>query len=189
MSFYTDEEVRNLGFAYVGKGAKISRSASFYGLSYISIGDFSRIDDFCVLSAGEAGINIGRNVHVAVFTLLIGKGHICLGDFSGLSSRVSVYSNNDDYSGAYMTGPTLPAEYTNVTVRPVVIGRHVIIGSGSVVLPGTTLGEGAAVGALSLVNSDCDPFGVYVGTPARKVKERKRNLLQLEQRLLHSEVK
>lgn len=181
MSFYTEDELRDLGLAYCGQGVKISRKASLYNTKKISVGDFSRIDDFCVLSAGEDGIEIGRHVHVAVFSLLIGQGKIALGDFSGLSSRVAIYSSNDDYSGAFMTNPTVPSEYTNVSAAPVAIERHVIIGSGSVVLPGLTIAEGAAIGSLSLVTRDCEPFGIYVGTPAQKVKERQRNLLDLEQ--------
>ena len=180
MSFLNDEEVGRLGLAYAGVGIRISRLASLHNTSVISIGDFSRIDDFCVLSAGEGGIEIGRHVHVAAFSSLIGKGKITLADFANISSRCSIYSSNDDYSGACMTNPTVPTAYTNVLSGPVTVCKHVIVGSGSVVMPNVTLGEGAAVGALSLVRSDCEPFWIYVGVPARKVKARRRDLLALE---------
>lgn len=42
------------------------------------------------------------------------------------------------------------------------------------------------IGALSLVRKDCQAFGIYIGTPAKKIGERKRDLLELEQRLLAS---
>lgn len=184
MSFYSNDELLTLGFAHVGQGVKLSRKASIYGASRISIGDNSRIDDFCVLSAGEQGIEIGRNVHVAVYCSLIGAGRICLLDFSNLSSRVAIYSSNDDYSGCFMTNPTVPAEYTNVSHGPVTVGRHAIIGSGSVVLPNVTLEEGVAIGALSLVTKDCETFGIYIGAPAKRVKSRKNDLLALEARYL-----
>lgn len=187
MSYLTEAELAALGLAHVGRGVKLSRRASLYNPAAIRIGDDSRIDDFCVLSAGAGGIEIGRNVHVAVFSSLIGKGKITLADFANISSRVSIYSSNDDYSGAVMTGPTLPAAYTNITGGPVTVGRHVIIGSGAVILPDVTLGEGAVVGALSLVRADCDSFGVYVGTPARKVKQRRRDLLAVEQAYLRAQ--
>ena len=58
------------------------------------------------------------------------------------------------------------------------------IGSGSVVLPGLTLEDGVAVGALSLVKNDCEAFGIYAGNPARRVRERKHDLLDLEQQFL-----
>lgn len=186
MSFLSDEEVAGLGLGHVGRQVRISRLASLHNPAGIRIGDCSRIDDFCVLSAGEGGIEIGRNVHIAVFCSLIGKGRISLGDFVGLSSRVTIYSSNDDYSGAYLTGPTVPAAYTHITSAAVTIGRHAIIGSGTVVLPNVNVGEGAAVGALSLLRADCDAFGIYVGAPARKVKERRRDLLALERDYLNS---
>jgi len=82
-----------------------------------------------------------------------------------------------------MTNPTVPEEYTNVLVADVFLGKHVIVGAGSVILPGAKLQEGVAVGALSLVIGDCEAFNIYAGTPARRIKERKRDLLELEARL------
>ena len=107
-------------------------------------GNDVRIDDFAVLSAGEGGIELGSYVHVAVFSLLIGKGRITVEDFSGLSSRVSIYSSSDDYTGKWMTNPTVPDEFTGAKHADVRLGRHVIIGANSVILPGTVLEEGAA---------------------------------------------
>lgn len=186
MSFFTSDELAQLGLAHVGAGVRISRLAALHNPARISIGDYARIDDFCVLSAGAGGIEIGNYVHLAAFVSLIGKGGIALMDFAGLSSRVSVYSSNDDYSGQYMSNPTIPPQFTNVTAGPVSVGRHVIVGSGSVIMPNVTIGEGAAVGALSLVRDDCQPFGIYVGAPARYIKQRRSELLQVEQRFLES---
>lgn len=186
MSFFTNDELAQLGLAHVGAGVCISRLAALHNPARISVGDYARIDDFCVLSAGIGGIEIGKYVHLAAFVSLIGKGRIALMDFAGLSSRVSVYSSNDDYSGQYMSNPTVPPQFTNVTSGPVSIGRHVIVGSGSVIMPHVTIGEGAAVGALSLVRDDCLPFGIYAGAPARYIKQRRREFLQVEQRFLQS---
>ena len=184
MAILARDAIESMGFASVGRNVLISDRASFYGAARISIGDNVRIDDFCVLSAGAGGIAIGNCIHVAVYSSLIGRGRITLGDFCNISSRVSIYSSSDDYSGATMTNPMVPEEFTGVTHADVVIGRHVIVGSASVVLPGVTLEEGVAIGALSLVRSDCRAFGIYAGTPARFVRERKRDLLEAERRLL-----
>ncbi|WP_431777436.1 acyltransferase [Ottowia caeni] len=178
------EAIKALGFASVGKNVQISDRASFYGVGRISLGSNVRIDDFCVLSAGVGGISVGNYVHIAVYSSLIGAGKISLSDYCNISSRVAIYSSNDDYSGAAMTNPTVPSEFTGVTHADVLLGKHVIVGSGSVILPGVTLEEGVAVGALSLVQKCCQAFGVYAGNPARRIKERKRDLLELEQRLI-----
>lgn len=183
MSFYSTEELQTLGLATFGEDVRISRKASIYNPGRISIGSHVRIDDFCVLSAGEGGIEIGDYVHIAVYCSLMGEGKIKLNDFSGLSSRVSIYSSNDDYSGEHLTNPTVPVQFTGVTHADVLLGKHVIIGSGSVVLPGICLADGVVVGALSLVTKNCQAFGKYWGAPARRIGERKRDLLELETQL------
>lgn len=177
MAFLTEQQLSTMGFAELGSNVLISDKASIYGASRIKIGNNVRIDDFCVLSAGEGGIEIGSYIHIAVYSSLIGAGKITLADFVNISSKVAVYSSNDDYSGEYMTNPMVPVEYTNVTHADVYLGKHVIIGSGSVVLPGVTLHEGVAVGALSMITKDCESFGVYAGVPAIKIKDRSQELL------------
>jgi galactoside O-acetyltransferase len=178
-----------MGFAAVGANVSISDRASFYNCAGISIGNNVRIDDFCVFSAGVGGIYIGDHVHVGVFSLLIGAGRITLSDFCNISSRVSIYSSTDDHSGATMTNPTVPAEFTGVKHAEVFLGKHVLVFGGCVILPGVRLEEGAVVGALSLIKINCEAFGIYAGNPARRIKERKRDLLDLEQQFLASKAK
>jgi galactoside O-acetyltransferase len=180
MGFYNRDELPALGLRRWGNNVLISRKASIYNPTAIELGNSVRIDDFCVLSAGREGISIGDFVHVAVFSSLIGNGHIALADYVNISSRVSIYSSNDDYSGRTLTNPMVPADLAGVGAAPVRCGRHVIVGSGSVILPGVTVGDGAAVGALSLVKHDCESFGMYAGVPARRLGDRRRDLLDLE---------
>ncbi len=185
MTMLAPDDLKKMGFASVGRDVLISDRASFYGASRISIGDHVRIDDFCVISAGLGGVAIGNYVHIAVATTLIGAGKISVADFVNISSRVAVYSSSDDYSGSTMAGPMLPQEFTNFDVSPVRIERHVIVGTGSVILPGSVLEEGVAVGALSLIKGHCKAFGIYAGNPARRIKERGRELLEMEKAFLN----
>lgn len=180
MALLSRQQLLEMGFAEVGEPVFISDKASFYGCNRIRLGHHVRIDDFAVLSAGEGGITIGNYIHIAVYSSLIGAGSIRIEDFANISSRVSVYSSSDDYSGESMTNPMVPDGYKAVQHAPVTIGRHVIIGAGTVVLPGVTLHEGAAVGALSLVNQDCAAFGIYAGVPAIWRKTRSKQLLKAE---------
>ena len=188
MSFLSDEELRDLGLASYGRNVFISRKCSIYGVDRIEIGSDVRIDDFCVLSAGIEGIKIDSYVHVAVYSLIIGRAAIRISAFANISSRVSIYSSSDDYSGAHMTNPMVSEIYTGVKHLPVNIGRHVIIGSGSIVLPGVNVSDGVAIGALSLVNKDCEAFGIYAGIPVKRKGERCRDLLDLERDFLGSRV-
>lgn len=171
-----------MGFASLGRNVKISDNATIYNAEQMRIGDNSRIDDFCVVSGK---LEIGRNVHIAPLCLVAGgKSGIKFGDFSGLAYGVKVFAQSDDYSGATMTNPTVPAEYKSEYFAQVEIGRHVIVGTGSVISPGVTLAEGTSVGALSLVLKSTDAWSIYVGSPARKLRSRKRDLLGMEQEYL-----
>ncbi|POT59587.1 hypothetical protein C3432_02365 [Citrobacter amalonaticus] len=180
MGYYSDAELKSLGFKSVGQNVKVSTKASFYKTEQISLGDNVRIDDFCVFSAGLGGIEIGKNVHIAVYSSLIGAGSIIVSDYCNISSRVSIYSSSDDFSGEFMSNPTIPSEYTNVYSASVILHEHVLLGSGSIILPGITLGKGVAVGALSLVKNDMPEFVICTGQPAKVVKYRKRDLLSLQ---------
>jgi acetyltransferase-like isoleucine patch superfamily enzyme len=183
--FLDQAALRSLGVAHLGEGVLIHPTVIIIGLENLSIGDFSRIDAHSVILA-NGRVSIGRNVHIGAGCYIAGAGGVELGDFSGLSQGVCVYSASDDYSGGAMTNPTVPAAFTAAAKAPVVVGRHVIVGSGSVILPGAHLGEGCAIGALSLVNGSLAPWGVYVGAPVRLVRERRRDLLALEKRYLAS---
>jgi dTDP-4-amino-4,6-dideoxy-D-glucose acyltransferase len=185
--FLDVDELAAIGFAAVGVGVRIDRTARFYGAERISIGSNVRIDAYSVLSAGAGGISIGNHVHIAVYVSLTGAERIELRDFSGLSGRVSIYSSNDDYLGNALTGPTVPDGLRRVFSAPVIVGKHVVVGAGSVILPGATLSEGACVGALSLIKNHVPPFAIVVGQKMRILGQRRKDFLELERKLLATE--
>jgi acetyltransferase-like isoleucine patch superfamily enzyme len=180
--FYTQEQLEKMNFKKLGKNVLISDKSSIYNAKNISIGDHTRIDDFAILSAGEGGIEIGSYVHIACFATLIGKGKIVMKDFSGISSRVSIYSSSDNYNGEYMTNPCIPPPFSNTIHADVTLGKHVVVGSSSVILPGITLGDGCSVGSMSLVNKSFDDCSIIVGIPAKMIKSRLKNIFELEKK-------
>lgn len=144
------------------------------------IGAYSQIDDFVFLFIGEK-CDIGRNVHIAGFCSVIGGGTLVMEDFSGLSAGCRIITGSDDFTGPWMTNPTLPAAYTNVKKGAVTLGRHAVLGTNVVVFPGVTIGEGAAVGAGAIVRKDLEPWKIYAGTNPKPVGERPReDILALE---------
>lgn len=182
MAYYSEDQLAGMGFKRIGKNVKISDKASLYNTDQIEIGDNSRIDDFCVISGR---ISIGRHVHIAPLCLVAGGSEgIVFEDFSGLAYHVQIFSQSDDYSGASLTNPTVPGKYKLEKKAAVRLGRHVIIGAGSIVFPGVDIADGCSVGALSLVHKPTQPWGIYVGNPAKRVKDRKRDLLTLEEQFL-----
>lgn len=182
-SFLEREQLERMGFAALGEDVKISSYARFYGTERIRIGSHVRIDDFCILSAGAGGIVVGDYVHLSPYSFLVGQAAIELHDFTGLSWQAGVFSSSDDFSGRWLTNPTVPEIYRRPYHAPVRLERHALVGAGSLILPGVTVGEGVAIGAQSLVTKDCAPFKIYVGMPARPIKARRQDLLELERRL------
>ena len=174
-SFYDERELAALGLKSFGKDVKLSRKASVYSPATISIGDHVRIDDFCILSGR---ISLGSYIHIGAYSGLFGTEEIIMEDFSGLSSRVSIYTVSEDYLGLGLTNPTVPDEYRHPKKGAVRLCKHVIVGAGSVLLPGVTIGEGTAVGALALVMASLRPWKVATGAPARPRAERRRDLIE-----------
>lgn len=175
-SFYNEFELKKLGFKQVGSGVKISRKVSFYNISDISIGDNVRIDDFCIMSGT---IELHSNIHISAYTALYGNSGIILEDYCGLSPRTTIFSEIDDFSGNYLVGPIHNIEFRNLTKGTVVIKKFSQVGATTVILPNVIIGEGVAVGAMSLVTKSLDAWGIYAGIPAKRIKERTRNLLKL----------
>ncbi len=183
MAYLSEAELIEMGFAKLGENVLISNKCSIYNPHLISLGSNVRIDDFVIISPSEQPFEIGNYVHIATHCSLIGRASIKMNDFSGLSGRVSIYSSSDDYSGDFMTNPTVPAEYSNVISKPVELGKHVIVGAGAVILPGVSIGAGSAISALALVNRDIPSGVIAAGTPCRTIKPRKSGMLDLEKKL------
>lgn len=174
-----------MSFKKLGRNVRISEKASIYNADQIEIGDHSRIDDFCVISGK---VKIGRNVHIAIFCNVAGGTEgVVLEDFVGLAYGCHVFSQSDDYNGLTLTNPTVPAEYKKEKKAKVHIGKHCIVGTNSLIFPGVTLAEGCSLGALSMLTKSTEAWGVYFGIPAKKIKERKRDLLELEKAYLRSD--
>ncbi len=175
-SFYSESELAELGFRSIGTGCQISRYARFYGAGRITIGNNVRIDDFCIIS-GE--VTLGNNIHISAYVALYGSRGIVMEDNSTISPRSTVYSAMDDFSGDYLVGPIHPQECINVQGGEVIIRRCVQIGCNSVVFPNLEIGEGAVVGACSMVRHSLMPWAVYAGIPVKKMKDRSKKMLDL----------
>ena len=177
-SYYSRDELLGLSFKELGRDVLLSKKASIYYPQKIKIGNNVRIDDFCILSGS---ITFGNNIHIAAGCYLFaGNAGIIFQDYSCVSSRCAVYAISDDYSGNYLTNATIPVEYRHVNEAEVIIGKHVLVGSGSTVLPGVVITEGCSVGSMSLVNKSTEPWGIYVGIPCKRIKERSRKLIDFE---------
>jgi len=175
-SFYTTEEVSQLGFKSIGANVLISRFARFYGIGNMEIGNNVRIDDFCILSGK---VKLGSYIHISAYCALYGQFGIELEDYTGLSPRCTLFSATDDFSGDYLIGPMIPDEYTHVTGGKIWIQKYSQIGANTVILPNVTIQEGVAVGTMSLVKTSLPEWTICFGVPAKPGRERSKELLKL----------
>lgn len=182
--YLTEHDLKDFGFKSLGKNVRISSDARIYGQENISIGNDVRIDDFTILSAVNGFIDIGNYVFIARNSHLSGFLGITMHDFSSMAANTIIYSASDDYGGDYLTAQAIPQKYTAHIGGPVVIGKHVIIGSGCTIIGKCTIGEGCSIGAMSLVQKELEPWGIYVGIPCKRLKERKKGLLELEKQFM-----
>ncbi|MCD8323088.1 MAG: acyltransferase [Oscillospiraceae bacterium] len=179
--YYTNQELKELGFRALGRQVLISRTCRIYTADTISIGSHVLIDDFTILNGD---ITIGAHVHISSnCEFYAGESCISIGDFSGISSRCAFYATSDDFSGASLNNPTVPKAFRFEKNLPIALGKHVLIGTGCSVMPGVDIGEGCSFGSMTLINKSTEPWGIYMGIPARRVKEREKGLLEFEKKL------
>jgi len=175
---YTEKELSDMGIQF-GDNVQIHRTVLFFGEN-IQIGSNVRVDCYSVITSGKPVI-LGNNIHIGAGGHIFGTNGVTINDFCNLSSRCSIFTASDDYTQGYLTNPMISEEFKCVTYAPVMIEKHVIVGCGSVIMPGVTLGTGASVGALSFVNKDVPEFYIVGGTPIKTLGRRNKDrLLEIE---------
>lgn len=177
MPYLTNAQLLKMGFRSVGDNVKISERAAIYNADQISIGNNSRVDDFCILSGN---ISIGKYVHITPMCLIAGGAPgVFVDDYSTLAYGVKVFSQSDDYSGESMTNSLISKRYKREVFKAVALGRYSIVGAGSIILPGANVGEGVSIGAMSLILEPTEDWMIYAGIPAKAIRPRSRRMLDL----------
>jgi galactoside O-acetyltransferase len=131
------------------------------------------ISEFAFVAAGQ-GLFIGNHVHIANHVSIIGGGVCIIDDFVGLCAGSRIITGTDDVFAAGIPSPTVPAAHRSFYRSYVRCCRHSFIGTNAVIHPGVTIGEGSVVGSGAVVTKDLDPWGLYIGAPARRVRDRPR---------------
>jgi acetyltransferase-like isoleucine patch superfamily enzyme len=175
--------LKKLGIKINGTNIQISNTVTFFNPSNIVLDNNIRIDDYTFLSA-KGKINIGKYCHISRNCLICSGTKIVIMDFTGISSDCKIYGKTDNYDGSTLTGPLIPNKFKNFIEGDIYIGKHVIIGSSSIILPNTIINEGTAIGAMSLVKGTLKDWSIYIGNPIRILRERKRTCLELEKEIL-----
>lgn len=166
-----------LRFAEMGRNVLIGAGTEIVRPRRIAVSDYVYIDKAVKLDAMMGSLRIGRRVHIAPYALVVAVGGVDIGDYVGIGAYARVYSHSEaPVDGKRMSGPMIPESMKGMITAPVRIERDGLIGTGAVVLPGVTVGEGAVVAANSLVPSGMQirPWTIVGGVPARLLGMRKK---------------
>ncbi len=156
-----------------GKNSLIDFGAVIEGAANISVADYVWIDRYVELNALAGEIEIGRRVHIAPRVIIAGFGGVYIGDYVGIGANAHILSHSEVVDGGKrMSGPMIPEDMKGMKTAPVRLEKDCVIGTGAVVLPGITIGEGAVVAPNSLVIKDVKPGMIVLGVPARTVSRR-----------------
>ena len=114
-------------------------------------------------------IHFGDNIMLRDDCKLYAEGGIEIGDGTVLSHGIEILSSNHNYDSPDLE--YLPFDERSCQNK-VIIGKYVWIGANVIILPGVRIGDGAVIGAGSVVTKDVPSCAVVGGNPARILKYR-----------------
>lgn len=145
----------------------IQADGKVFGKGNIRIGSSSRIGRDVELQSEENGsIRIGKDVRVNTGCTIVSYSKISIGDHTLIGEYVSIRDAN------HGTARDSLIKKQPHSSKPIIIGKDVWIGRGSCILPGVTIGDGAVIGANSVVTKDIPGNSIAVGSPASGISER-----------------
>jgi acetyltransferase-like isoleucine patch superfamily enzyme len=172
------------GLAGVGVKIEIAPDAHFNRLGLrmragdtVRIGTHSIVDASLRTDRSPAEIIIGDRSFVSGGSLLVAAQRVEIGDDVQISWDVTIVDHDSHALEFELRRDDVlewgagRKDWTHVTVAPVKICDKAWIGFGATILKGITVGEGAVVGAKSVVTRDVAPWTVVAGNPAREIRK------------------
>ncbi len=141
--------------------------------SRVNIGDYFRIENRVNIMTYGGDICFGERVSINPNCILYGNGGLSIGNDVLIAASTIIVPGNHNFED-----PETPIRDQGVNQRGVKIGNDVWIGARCVILDGVTIGDGAVIGAGSVVTKDVPPYHVVVGAPARTLKVRGNNIAE-----------
>jgi acetyltransferase-like isoleucine patch superfamily enzyme len=164
-------------FKEIGNNVEIFRPITIIDESKLTIKSNVRLSEFTLISGGK-GVYIGNYVHIANHVSIAGGGILVVEDFVGVCAGVRIITGSDDIMGKGIPSPMVPDEFRSYYRSHVVLKKHSFIGTSAIIHPGVTIGEGAVVASGSIVTKDIEPWGIYMGSPARKIRDRSMDIIK-----------
>ncbi len=138
----------------------------------VDLGAQARIDAFTVIATAAS---LGSYVYIGPHCSILGgwDGRFIMKDFSSLAAGCRILCSSEDYTGEGLNGAAIPLQYRVVKISTVTLERFASLATNVTVFPGVTIGEGAAVAAGAIVEEDLEPWGMYAGSPVRRIGARR----------------
>lgn len=162
-------------------GFRIGRNPRLLGLKHMQIGhDFKAGDDLWLEAVTgfngqtfEPKLTVGDNVNFSDRVHITCIDHVRIGAGTLIGSRVIVTDHaHGVYRGSMQSAPEVPPNKRPLwSAGPIDIGKNVWLGDGVAVLAGAKIGDGAIIGANSVVTGTIPPATIAVGAPAKPVRE------------------
>ncbi len=134
----------------------------------IIIGDDCVFRSGCKILTYGGNVKIGHHCSVNPYTLLYGQGNLTIGNYVRIAAQCIFIPSNHQFSDT-----TIPIAKQPLSKKGITIEDDVWVGSGVQILDGVTIAQGCVIGAGSVVTKSTEPYGIYVGSPARLIKRRK----------------
>lgn len=157
------------GSISIGRGTTIHPSVALSaGGGRIVIGEGCCILKGAILSAYGGSIVLGKNVSVNPYSILYGHGGTVVGDDVRIAAHVVIIPAEHVFEDKKMC-----IHNQGIKAEGIKIGKDVWIASGVKILDGSEVSDGCVIGANAVVKGKTEPYCIYAGVPARKIKERK----------------
>ena len=163
-------------FKEIGKTVEIYEPVTFLNKNVIVVKERVRFSEYALIAGGQ-GTYIGNFIHIANHASIIGGGLCIIEDFVGICAGARLITGSDDILGEGIPSPMVSNDFRSFYRSYVICKKHSFIGTNVVIHPGVTIGEGVVVGSGSVVTKDLEPWGIYMGAPAKRVANRKKDII------------
>lgn len=168
---------------YCGKDVVLYPMAKMIRAEHAELDDCSRILDNVFVDAGKE-LKLGKYSMLTWFCLVEGGAKTHIGDRVFVGPGTKILTSTYKLNGVF-TAEHLPDEYQEIMYGDITIEDDAYVGANCTIMPGVTIHEGAVIGANALVTKDVEPWGIYVGSPCKKIGERQKPSPEMYDKLMN----
>lgn len=149
-----------------GKGASVRNNTrmDLLPFNHFQLGDFSTVEEFTTINNGVGNVIIGNKTIIGIGNVVIGP--VTIGNNVMLAQNIVISGLNHGYEDI-----TIPPSEQKTITKPITIDDNVWIGANSVITAGVSIGKHCIIGAGSVVTKNIPDYSVAVGNPAKIIKQ------------------